>query len=233
MTSRHNRSTRRLPVGQRCPTGICWRTSISPSPLQATASCATAWRMDQVDRSPTPVAPSCSRPAGESGASGGVWAPAPSAMPSSTSRSASTEDTVGDQPSCVRILVVSSNGIRSLLGSRHSRYPGRRHASQGLAGRPGGGARTDRRRCATTGRSRSKWTGCTGTLLPGHRVPARGRGRDPQPPRRRQQTVRQSRDLPPHDAREPDHCRRGRGPRTLVLQSCADGCCPGGCHAQR
>jgi hypothetical protein len=32
MASRHNRSTRRLSVGQRCPTGISWRTSISPSP---------------------------------------------------------------------------------------------------------------------------------------------------------------------------------------------------------
>ncbi len=91
----------------------------------------------------------------------------------------------------------------------------------GTGRRPGGGPRTDRRRCATTGRSRSKWTGCTGTLLRGHRVPARGRGRDPQPPRRRQNTVR------------PNHCRRGRGACTLVLQSRADGCCPGGCHAQR
>ncbi len=50
MPSRHNRSTERLSVSQRCPTGICWRTTISPSPpLQATASCATACRMDQVD----------------------------------------------------------------------------------------------------------------------------------------------------------------------------------------
>ncbi|MCU1670344.1 MAG: hypothetical protein JWP40_3271, partial [Blastococcus sp.] len=51
-----------------------------------------------------------SRPVVESGRSSGVCPPAPSAIPSTTSRNASTEDTVGDQPSSVRIFVVSEQG---------------------------------------------------------------------------------------------------------------------------
>ncbi len=110
MPSRHNRSTERLSVGQRCPTGICWRTTISPSPpLQGTASCATACRMDQVDARRRRLPP---RAASRLASRGERWSSGASSPGHPLEHLAQCLHVGhgGDQPSSVRILVVSSNG---------------------------------------------------------------------------------------------------------------------------
>ncbi len=141
MPSRHNRSTERLSVGQRCPTGICWRTSISPlPPLQGTASCATACRMDQVDARRRRLPP---RAASRLASRGERWSSGASSPGHPLEHLAQCLHVGhgGDQPSSVRILVVSSNGrCGARSGSRGSAGSGAVARRLSVRRAPGGRA---------------------------------------------------------------------------------------------